>query len=330
MSVDDVYNEKNGIWASSYIFANPYWVPNTLIKKYHVRDCDIDLGSYNNNFESGRGISVFGVGWPGEEVDIIIKGNTVRNCSRHCVMVTDIAGTASIENNVLISGTTGDNGYFGPNGIATNQTMGGFFDPLYDSDYAQVSILNNYIEAGPESGGFHFYFGIWANKRDGLIIGGNEIKLKGGISNILVGDHWFRKTSNNGIIIKQNKFTGSGMLTPLNLGSATNGVIMNNDFKESTPVEQYVWCLWAENNIFLGNNTTDSVLAYYFREESFNNTVRGHTGGSASVYDPDGDNFLTGVTPMADAGGAGQQTSQAMQELNERLSNEGVGPPNLP
>jgi hypothetical protein len=250
-------------------------------------------------------------------------------------LVTDIAGTALIEDNILITGDTAYYPEVGPNGIWTNQTSSGFFDPGYESDYAQVSILNNTIESGPDAGGFPFGFGIFANARDSLIIKGNDIKTYGGISNVFLAD-----SGNDGVVITKNKFSGSCTDATLFLGSATNGIIKNNNFKSSTPFNEpfpyfapdnaLVYCNMAENNVFVGNNTTGDVITYYFDEPSENNTVRGYTGGSSSVVDLGTDNFLTGVTPMAGSGGAGQQISQAMQELRERLSNEGVGPINLP
>ena len=84
----------------------------------------------------------------------------------------------------------------------------------------------------------------------------------------------------------------------------------------------------AENNLFVGNNVAGDVITYYFDTPSANNTVLGRTGNS--VIDLGTNNHFTGVTPMAGAGGFGQQISEAMHELHDRLSNGGVGPPNYP
>ena len=61
---------------------------------------------------------------------------------------------------------------------------------------------------------------------------------------------------------------------------------------------------YSAENIFVGNNLTHvDGLTYFFGENTVNNTVKGYTGGSDSVIDLGTDNFLTGVTPMANSGG---------------------------
>lgn len=316
---------KRGIWADTIYPGGPL-SPNTYIKKFHVIDCDVDLGDYNSNLEGGNGISAFGVGYPGDDVDIVIKGNTVRNCSRYGILILSIAGEALIEDNVVITGNKAYNIMGGayPIGILAAQNQV-YFDPVYMPHYAQISIVNNSVESGPDAWGENTAIGIYADLTNGLIVKKNTIKTHEGIADLILD-----LEGNDGFIIEKNEFAGDGQWLSTIFSSSTNGSILNNSFKNSKPLYGHIWCVDADNNLFVGNNTktTDQIITYAFLPDSEGNVVRGHTGDLVTDFGTD--NYLTGVTPMADAGGAGQQISQTMHEINERLSNDGFGLQDLP
>ena len=307
---------KRGIWADAIYQGFPL-TPNTYIKKFHVLDCDVDLGDYSNNLEGGNGISAFGVGYPGDDVDILIKGNSVRNCSRYGILILSIAGEALVEDNVIITGNKAYNPIGGayPIGILAAQNQV-FFDPVYLPHYAQISIVNNSIESGPDAWAENTAIGVYADLTNGLIVKKNTIETHDGIADLILD-----LQGNSGFIIEKNKFEGDGQWLSLILSSATSGSILNNSFKNSNPLYGHIWCVDAVENLFVGNNinSTNEIITYAFLPDSSFNVVRGHTGDSAVDYGTE--NYLTGVTPMADAEGAGQQMSQAMHELHERLTN---------
>jgi hypothetical protein len=324
---------KRGIWAGAYDCGVTGCQPNTDILKFHVVDCNIDLGSYNlDNPERGIGIGAWGLGSTGEEVDVLIKGNSVNNCSYIGVLGSDIAGNVMIENNIVKTGNIATTQFplapGAPWGVLTEQSIEGvgYFSPAYQPNDAQFTIANNYIETGPDVlGNGKLSSGIYANSTEGLIIRRNSIKTVGGWFNILFG--W---DGNNNFIIEKNELFGGDQEITIGLASATNGLIKTNNLKNSIPLSFHVYAGFVENNVFIGNNINTDVITYYFEPFSANNIVKGKTGGSDSVVDFGDGNFFTGVTPMSDAGGIGQQVSQAMHELHERMSNGGTGPHNLP
>ncbi|MBW2257175.1 MAG: twin-arginine translocation signal domain-containing protein, partial [Deltaproteobacteria bacterium] len=86
---------------------------------------------------------------------------------------------------------------------------------------------------------------------------------------------------------------------------------------------EYVPAYPCSGNEFIGNNIAKTTvnLTYLLLELTHDNVVRGYTGGSDLVLDlnpygpyADMPNYLTGVTPMSGAGGAGDSAREAAQQ----------------
>ena len=236
----------------------------------------------------GQGITTYGMGTPTYEVDVSIEGNTIKNCSRHAIFLYDLAGRATVKDNIIRSGSYGP-GWFGttPNGIWSNQTpwMYYYFPPgywdTYHADWVHLTIKNNDIHCGPNtfaSGARSL--GIIAYNQVGTVIKGNNIRVDNGFDCIDIFNE------SDGFNVTGNTCTGSGSYNAIWVaGSARNCNIKNNDFSAATPTDAQVWIEPGANNNSVKNNDLGpegwfgGIYCAGFNNHFRNNTFHGDYPG---------------------------------------------------
>jgi hypothetical protein len=290
--LDLTLGERYGITAENWGPADtpPHHLIPLRIDKLSIVGCNINLGKYHDDTENGRGIFTWGIGTPDNEVDILIKGNTVRNCSLHGMGLFDIAGTLIVKGNYIRPGNKAFP-YWGPdaaNGIWALQTagLGVIFDlpgghEEYQSDWLSAVIRNNYIHC--ELNTFENdarALGILALRQVSSVIKNNNIRVDGGSFCIALGD------GIDGFTVKRNICSGSGLVGAIGVEArAKNVKIMNNYFSAVTPTDAQVLIEEDANHIsviknYLGpGGDSGGIYCAGFNNKFFYNTFHGSYPG---------------------------------------------------
>ena len=256
------YFENEEVFGERYGIRVGYWGPSPpdiplRIGKLSIVGCNIDLGSYEYDYEHGTGIFTWGIGTPENEVEILIKGNTVRNCSLHGMGLFNIAGTLSVKGNIMRPGNKAFPYWeaIAANGIWALQTVGWPFDlpggyEEYQSDWVSAVIKNNDIHCEPNTfDNDARAIAILALRQVGTVIKNNNIRVDGGLFCIVVDD------GSDGFTVKRNICSGSDLVGAIGVGgSAKNCKIKNNDFSAATPLEAQVSIQKDANNISVIKN----------------------------------------------------------------------------
>lgn len=279
--------QKYGIFAECWLWWDGLGpLTPLLISRLSIVDCNIDLGDYLDDTVHAKGIAIFGVGTPDNEVDIQIKGNTVMNCSRHGMGLHDFAGKLTVNNNIIRPGNKAVN-YMGTgaNGIWTNQTPFPFDLPggvgFYQPDWVWVTIKNNDITCEPnifENGARAV--GIIAFNQQGTVIKNNEISVDNGYDCIDIFD------GGDGFTVKGNICSGSDSYWGIHLaGNATNFKIKKNDLSTATPLYAQISIESSGNNNSVKHNDfgpggdSGGIYCNGYNNKFFNNTFHGDYPG---------------------------------------------------